>query len=187
MTKKPLSLVLVAFALALPTASAVAQPTAAKKVLVARILKVQQSGIESISRAMVERPAIGLLDAAGAELQVRVPADKREAMGKEMQADVKKFLDDAVPLVTSRAIRLAPTTIGALLEDKFTEDELKQIATFLEAPAINKYQRLNSDMQKALMEPLLAETRPLVDPKVAALEDTLAKRLGIVPQAAPAK
>ena len=181
MIKKPLSLALVAMTLALPAVSAYAQSTPAKKALVARILKVQQPGIEGISRGMVERPAIALMDNASAALQERVPADKRDAIGKEIQQDVKKFLDESVPLVTSRAAKLAPSTIGVFLEEKFTEEELKQIATFLEAPAVTKYQRLSSDMQKALMEPLLAETRPLIEPKVGALEDTLAKRLGMTP------
>ena len=170
---------LIALLLACPVMAAHAQPTPAKKALVARILKVQQPGIEDLSRALVEQPAVALLQRAGAALPERVAADKREAVGKEIQADVKKFLDDAVPLVSSRAVKLAPTTIGPFLEEKFTEDELKQIAAFLESPAINKFQQLSGDMQKVLLEKVLSETRGAIDPKVAALEQSISKRLGI--------
>ena len=163
-----------------------AQSTPAKKALVARILKVQQPGIEGMSRSMAERPAIELLDRAGLALSERVAADKRDAVAKEIQADVKKYLDEAVPLVTSRAVRLAPTTIGSLLEEKFTEDELKQVTMFLESPAFNKYQQLTGEMQKVLAEKLLADTRSVIEPKVVALEQAVSKRLGIVtPAAAP--
>ena len=172
---------LIALLLALPTVAVHAQSTPAKKALVARILKAQQPGIEGMSRAMVERPAIAMVESASAALQERVAADKREAVGKEIQTDVKKYLDEAVPLVTSRATKLAPTTIGPFLEEKFTEDELKQIAGFLESAAFNKYQQLSGDMQKLLLEKVLLETRSAVDPKVAALEQTVGKRLGIVP------
>ena len=176
----------IALLIALPVIAAHAQSTPAKKALVARILKVQQPGIEGLSRSMAERPAIALMDRAGPALTERVAADKRDAVAKEIQADVKKYLDEAVPLVTSRAVKLAPTTIGPLLEEKFTEDELKQVAAFLESPAINKFQQLSGDMQKVLAEKLLADTRGVIDPKVVALEQSVSKRLGIVaPATAP--
>lgn len=176
----------IALLIALPVVAVHAQSTPAKKALVARILKVQQPGIEGLSRSMAERPAIALMDRAGPALTERVAADKRDAVAKEIQADVKKYLDEAVPLVTSRAVKLAPTTIGPLLEEKFTEDELKQVAAFLESPAINKFQQLSGEMQKVLAEKLLADTRSVIDPKVVALEQSVSKRLGIVaPAAAP--
>lgn len=177
---------LIVLLFALPVMAVQAQSTPAKKALVARILKVQQPGIEGMSRSMAERPAIALMDRAGPALTERVAAEKRDAVAKEIQADVKKYLDDAVPLVTSRAVKLAPTTIGTLLEEKFTEDELKQVAAFLESPVFNKYQQLTGDMQKVLAEKLLADTRSVIDPKVVALEQSVSKRLGIVaPSAAP--
>ena len=177
---------LIAIFLALPVVAAHAQSSPAKKALVARILKVQQPGIEGMSRAMVERPAISLMDRAGSALTERVAADKREAVGKEIQADVKKYLDEAVPLVSSRAVKLAPTTVGTFLEEKFTEEELKQVAAFLESPAINKFQQLSGEMQKVLMEKLLADTKGVIEPKVVALEQSVSKRLGVVtPAVAP--
>lgn len=169
----------IAAVLALPMFAVQAQSTPAKKALVARILKIQQPSIEAMSRAMAERPALAVLNSADSMLVARVATDKREAVAKDIQADVKKYLDDAVPFVRDRAIKLAPTTIGTLLEDKFSEDELKQLATFLESPAYNKFQQLGGDMQKALLEKLLADTRGTVEPKVATLERTVAGRLGI--------
>jgi uncharacterized protein len=176
---------LITLLLALPVMAAQAQSTPAKKALVARILKVQQPGIEGMSRSMAERPAIALMDRAGPVLAERIPADKRDAVAKEIQADVKKYLDDAVPLVTSRAVKLAPTTVGPLLEEKFTEEELKQVAAFLESPAINKFQQLSGEMQKVLLEKVVADTKSVIEPKVVALEQSVTKRLGITAPAAP--
>ena len=155
------------------------QSTSAKKALVARILKVQQPGIDGMSQAMAERPALAVLDRAGEVLVARIAPEKREAVGKDIQADVKKYLDEAVPLVRDRAAKLAPQTVGVLLEEKFSEDELKQLAAMLESPDYNKYQQLGSDMQKVLLDKLLADTRGVMEPKINALEQTVAKRLGI--------
>lgn len=161
--------------------------TPAKKALVARILKVQQPVVEGISRAMAERPAQAVMEKASIALASNIAADKREATARDIESYVKKYLDEAVPLVTGRAIKLAPTTIGTLLEDKFSEADLKQLATFLESPVYNKYQQLGGDMQKVLLEKLLADTRSTIEPKVVALDQAVGKRLGTTaPAASPA-
>ncbi|MDB5898631.1 MAG: AAA-metalloprotease-like protein [Ramlibacter sp.] len=132
-----------------------AQSTPAKKELVARILKVQQPGMDMLVRGLVEQPALEMMDRAGQALPARIPAERREAVAKDIQADAKKYVDETMPIVRDRAIKLAPTTIGALLEEKFTEDELKQVATMLESPIYAKYQTLGGDMQQALVSKLL--------------------------------
>jgi hypothetical protein len=163
-----------------------AQSSPAKKEYVARILKAQQPGIENMAIDLVQDAAGNLAGRAGNALQQRVAADKQEAIGKEIGNDVRKFVDDTVPLVRDRAIRLAPTTIGTMLEEKFTEDELKQIATIMESPAFNKFQSLGGDMQRVLVEKLLTDTRPTVEPRLKTLEETVAKRLGVTPGSAAA-
>ena len=161
-----------------------AQSTPAKKELAARILKAQQVGIESMARRLVEEPAVELLGNAGNALPARVAKDKQEAVAKEIQADVQKYLDEAVPVVQARAVKLAPTTIGAMLEEKLTEDELKQVVAIIESPVYAKFQRMGEEMQKALVDKLVADTRPTIEPKVRALEQTVAKRLGVTSPAA---
>ncbi len=156
-----------------------AQSTPAKKELAARIVKLQMPGIEGLARSLAEQPAVALLERAGQILPARVPPDRQEAVGKEIQADVKRFVDEAVPIVRDRAVKLAPTTIGAVLEEKFTEDELRQVVSIMENPAWIKFQQLGPDMQKPLMEKLIADSRPQIEPKIKALEQSIARRLGI--------
>lgn len=184
MLKKSLLLL----ALACAFGAAQAQSTPGKKEAIARILKVQQAGIETIARNLAEQPAVELLAAAERSLPQRVAADKQQAVIKDIQADTKKYLDEAVPLVQGRAVKLAPTTIGTLLEEKFNEEELKQIAGILESPAYVKFQQFSPDMQKVLVEKVIADTRSAIEPKVRTLESSIGKRLGVtVPAGAPAK
>jgi uncharacterized protein len=180
------SLLILAIAAA-ASAPALAQSTPGKKDAIARILKVQQPGIENMAKALVQDSVIPLMDAAGAALQ-RVAADKREALGKELQADARKYVDDTSVMVRDRAVKLAPTTVGPILEEKFTEDELKQLATLLESPVLAKFNGVGNDIQRTMVEKLVAETRPQVEPKLRALEDSFAKKLGVPPPnaAAPA-
>ncbi len=170
------------------TGLALAQSTAAKTELVTKILQMQRPALEGLGTVLAQQPAQLMMQQAGIALQTRVAADKREAIAKEIQADLKKYAEEMVPVVRERAVKLGPSTIGALLEEKFSEDELRELIKIMESPVNKKFAQLNGDMQKALSEKLVAETRPTVEPKLKALEASIAKRLGIQPAAAaPAK
>ena len=175
---------LVVTLLALAT-SAGAQSSAAKKELVAKVLQLQQPAIENVARQLVERPAVILMQRAGSLMQTRTPPDKREAIGRDIQADVKKYVDEVVPLARERAVRLAPTSIGVLLDERFTEDELRQLIGILESPVNRKFQQMGGEMEKSLQEKLVAEIKGLIEPKIKTLELAVAGRLGI-PATAPA-
>ncbi len=177
---------------ALAALTAQAQPNAAKQELINRILKLQQPGIEAMARGLAEQPAAIVLDGMSGALSTRVAPEKREAVAREVQAEVKKYTDEAVPLVRDRAVKLAPSTIGAVLDEKFSEEELKQLVALIESPVYAKFQMLGNDMQRALTQKLIAETRPQIEPKVKALEQAIARRLGLTgapaaPPRAPAK
>ena len=187
------SLLLLSIAAACTLAQA--QSTPAKKELVARILKIQQPAVENLARDLAQQPANELMASAIEYVQTQVPADKREAIGKGLQQDADKYMNDTYPLVRERAIRLAPSTVGALLEEKFTEDELKQAAAMLESPIYTKFQSLGGEMQRALVSKLVPDLQPQVEPKLRALDESIAKRLGVqaalgggaaAPAAAPA-
>lgn len=177
---------LVMVALLVVATGAQAQAAATKKELVAKLLLLQQPDIEQAAQALVERPALQMLQRAGMVLQSQVPAEKRDAVAKEIQADAKKYADETVPLVRERAVKLAPSTVGALLEEKFSEDELKQLLVIIESPVNRKFQQLGGEMQKALIDKLVAETQGVVEPKVKALEQSIGKRLGLSAPAAAA-
>ncbi len=163
----------VASAQAASAASAPSSP--AKKALVSKVLKLQQSGIENLARQLAEQPALQLLQRADIALQ-RVPAERREQLARDIQADARKYAEEAVTLVRDRAIVLAPQTVGPILEANFSEDELKQIASILESPVNRKFQQLAGDMQRALAEKLIADTRTGVEPKLRQFEQSLNKR-----------
>lgn len=153
--------------------------SAGKKELVQKVLLLQQPGLEAVARGLVEQPAAQMMQAAGQAIQTSVPADKREAVAKTIEADVKKYVDEALPLVRDRALKAAPSTVGATLEEKFSEDELKQLIAWLESPVNKKYQGLGTEMQKGFVQKVVADSRPLIEPKIQALEQKVRASLGV--------
>jgi uncharacterized protein len=160
-----------------------AQAAGGKKELVAKVLQLQQPGIETMARLIAEQPAQQIMQQAGQALQ-RVPAERREALARDIEADVRKYVEETVPIVRERAVKVAPGTVGALLEERFSEDELRQLVQILESPVNRKWQGMGADMQRVLTERLVAETRGEVEPKARTMQQSVAKRLGV--PAAPA-
>jgi hypothetical protein len=158
----------------------------AKKELVARVLVLEQGAIEQTAQAMVERPAIQLQQQAAMALQNRVPPEKREAAAKLVQADLKKYVDEVGATVRQQAIKLAPSTVGALLEERFTEAELKELISIIESPVNRKFTQMGAELQKSLGEKLVAQTQATVAPKVKALEQSVIAHLGLPPAPAVA-
>ena len=168
---------------AAPTAVA-STASPAKKELVQKLLVLQQPGIEGVARSIVERPASQLMQAAGQALQAQVPPEKREAIGKSIEADVKKFVEDSVPVLRDRAVKLAPTVIGPVMEEKFTEDELKALIAWLDSPVNKKYQQMAPELQNTFAQKLIAEAGPLLDTKLQTLQAKVRTTLGAPPAGA---
>jgi hypothetical protein len=181
----------VAAALATATASAqvatgaasapVAPSSPAKKALVQRILALQQSEVETFARGVVERPAAQMMRDAGLAIQQQIPPDKRESTGRAIEAEVKKYVDESYPLVRERALKIAPSTIGAVLEARMSEDELRTLLAWLDSPTNKKYQQVALDVRNAFAQKLLADMPALLDPKLQALDGRIRVILGVPP------
>jgi hypothetical protein len=157
-------------------AAAQAGATPAKKELVQKILKLNQAGIEAVGTQLAGQTANQAMQAAGQAVG-RLPADKRDAVAAQVQADVRKFYDETAPLLRERAVKLGPATLGAALEEKFSEDELKTLLAWLESPVSRKYQQMAGDQQQALAQKLIEDTRAQIEPKLKALDQTISTRL----------
>lgn len=158
-------------------ATSLAAHAESKKELVQKLLTIQQSALEGTARGLAENPARQLAAAAQPVLAQAVPEDKREATAKQVDAEIKKYLDGAIPAVRASAIKLAPTAIGPILEERFTEDELKQLVVMLESPILKRYQAALPEMSNALLEKVVEDARPAVNPKLQAAEGNIRKIL----------
>lgn len=160
-----------------PPAPPASPSTPAKKELLQRLMVLQQPGIENLARNLVEQPAVQIMQFAGQAIQ-QLPTEKREPVGKGIEGAIKQYVDETVPSVRDRAIKLAPSSIGVAMEEKFSEDELKQLVAWLESPVNKKYAQLAPEMQTAFTQKLVAESRSFVEPRVQALEAKVRSSLG---------
>jgi hypothetical protein len=171
------------------SSNAPASPSSpAKKELVQRVLRLQQGDIERMARSLVEQPAAQMMREAGLAMQqLKFSQEKFQSTGKQIEAEVKKYVDESYPIVRERAVRLAPSTFGTALETKMSEAELRQLLAWLESPTSKKFQQVTSEAGSGFAQQVSGEATPLVRPKLAALDARIRTLLGVPPLgAAPA-
>jgi hypothetical protein len=163
-----------------------AESSAAKKELIARILKLQQPAIEALTISVLSRPVNELAAKAAPQLG-RVPEAKREAVAKQIDTDLRKFMEDNGPGLVDKGKVLIPQTMGVALDEKFTEDELKQLVAWLESPVSKKFAEAAPDLQNIYTKKLVDDNGKLLDEKFNALQTNVAKQLGMEGPAPAAK
>ncbi|MCE4555080.1 DUF2059 domain-containing protein [Roseateles cellulosilyticus] len=183
MTSRKLGL---ALAFALAAGSALADPSPAKKALIDRIVALQQRAmVDGLAGSILQRPLPQLAQGVRAALQ-QVPADKREATAKALDAEMKKFVDENQTYLKDKISKALPGTASALLDERFNEDELKQILAWAESPLSQKFGMANAELQNAVAQKVMTEAGPTLEGRLKTLQANLAKQLGIQPPPAPA-
>jgi hypothetical protein len=177
-----------AAALALATTLCAAQGSSspAKKELAQKIVQHQKAAFENMGAGLAGQLSTQVMQMVAQTIS-RAPAEKREALANDARAEVKKFYDDASAVMREQASRVAPGVVGAALEEKYSEEELKTLLAWLESPVSRKFQQTAIEMQKAVSQKVVEDTKPALQPKLKALEDALGKKFADagVPPARP--
>jgi hypothetical protein len=159
--------------------AASAPTSVAKKALIQNILQMQQPGFEAAARQLTEQSVAPIEQQVSMALRTRVAEDQRKVVAAQVEGDIKAFVDAVGPQLREISLRVAPTTVGTILEQNFNEDELKQLIDLLQSPVSRKFNQLAPQMQQALAQKIIDEAKPGVTPKLIALQETLMRRLGI--------
>lgn len=188
MLKKLVLTTLVALSAISPAAQA---QSAAKKELIGKLLTLQQPAIDAAARSITEQQPMQMAASARRLIMESVPEDKRMATAQAVDAELKKYVETAGPMIQASANKLATTTMTPAIDEKFTEDELRTLVSILDSPVLKKYQGLLPELTDKLLDKIIADARPNVDPalnKAAAnIRQILANATSNSAKSAPAK
>lgn len=176
MTMFTRSIAAAAMALAATACAAQGPSSPAKKEMIQKILQHQKSAFEGLGNTVAGQLSNQVLQVMGQAI-MHAPADKREALANDVKAEIKKFHDDASAVLREQASRVAPGLVGAILEEKYSDEELKTLLAWLESPASRKFQQTAQEVQQSLTQKIVADTKPAIEPKLKALEQSLTKKL----------
>jgi len=172
---KKLNRILIAGALASAATLALAQD---KATLIKQFVDVQKPAVELMARGIVQSTSDPIAAAASEYLSTSVAADKREAAAKAADEEFRKYFDATFPIVRDKAAEVFPGVVTPILEQDFTEDELKTLMAWLNSPVSRKFAETSGKMQQALGQKIVTDLRSTLEPKVQKLNVDVAKAIG---------
>jgi hypothetical protein len=163
----------VCIAAAVPARAAPVAPE--KQAPVQRVLA--KMSMDGVALAMLQKPIADALGQARVVLQAQVPEQRREAALRDINAEATKTFDEQAPLVRASARKAVETEVAPLLAQRFTEDELKQLAAILESPVLAKFEALNPELKKTVGESVARANGAQVNARLTELQNKIGLRL----------
>jgi uncharacterized protein len=146
-----------------------------KQAAVQRVLA--KMSMESVALAMLQKPIADALAQARVVAQSRVPAEQREAVLKDINASATQTFESEAPLVRASARQAVETAVAPLLAERFSADELRQLAAILESPVLAKFEALTPAMKKTVGDSVARSNQAQVNAALTELQNKIGLRL----------
>jgi uncharacterized protein len=115
------------------------------------------------------------------KLQTNVPAARKEKATEDLNLALKSYFDDVSKIIGGKVIQVSNSALIPAYMERFTVDELRQIATFFESPVIKKYQAAAPDLGNIFVKELVEATRTDVTARVRQFDETASRIVGSAP------
>ncbi len=165
-----------------------AQTTDAKRALSVRVIAAQEGAeLGRLHEQLAASATQQVVSNWNPRLDV-MPEDKRQAAANALDAELKKFNDDALKLVAAQSPKARESALIPAYVERFSEDELKQLAALMEAPVFKKYQTIAPELGSIFVKAIVDGTRGAVEARSKVFDTAAAKIVGATnaPAASPA-
>jgi len=128
----------------------------------------------------LQRPAIEAMQKSMIAMQTQhVPKERMEKAMKEIAADVQHYVEISTPVVTASAKKVTNQTVGPILAQNFSADELRQLAAMFESPVKAKFDKLIPQLETAVGDKVTADVAPAINKNIQALTESVGTKLRI--------
>jgi uncharacterized protein len=117
----------------------------------------------------------------GPKLEAGVPKSRQQKASEDLNAELKKYTDDTSRLIGKQVSKVSADALVPAYAERFTLEELKQIAAFFESPAIKKYQSTAPELGTVFVQKLIDASRSDVTARSKQFDDAAIKIVGTAP------
>jgi len=185
MKKSLLALALAGLTLA---TTAHAQTTDPKTEWAAKVVSLQQGPeLDRLVDQLAESSVQDLIANWGPKLEANVPKARQAKATEELNAELKKYVDDAKKVIGGKVSTIGTNAMVPAYAERFSLDELKQLAAFFESPVVKKYQAATPELGNIFVQKILEAARPDIAARARQFNDTATKIVGSAPPAGTGK
>ncbi len=167
--------------LALCTASQ-AQSVDAKLELATRVVALQQGPeLNRLVAELADSAAQEVVQSWTAKLQTTVPKARQQQASDALNAELRTYFDDVSKLINGKVSQVNSTALVPAYMDRFSVEELRQIAAFFESPVIRKFQAAAPELGNIFVKQLVDATRADVAVRMKQFDEAAAKIVGTLP------
>ncbi len=114
----------------------------------------------------------------GPKLEANVPKAKQQKASEDLNVELKKYTEDTNKLIGKQVKKVSADVLIPAYSERFTVDELKQIAAFFESPAIKKFQSASPELGNTFVQKLIEASRSDVIARARHFDDAALKIVG---------
>ena len=96
---------------------------------------------------------------------------------KDITAEATQFVEQETPGLRTSTHAIVQSSVAPLLAQKFSEDELKQLAGILESPVLAKFESVVPELKKAVGENVAKANAAQIQPKMTELQNRVGLKL----------
>lgn len=122
-----------------------------------------------------------LIASWGPKLEASVPKAKQQKASEDLNVELKKYSEDTSKLIGRQVGKVSADTLVPAYAERFSLEELKQIAAFFESPAIKKYQSSAPELGNIFVQKLIEASRPEVVARAKQFDEVAVKIVGSAP------
>lgn len=112
------------------------------------------------------------------KLEANVPKAQQQKASADLNAELQKYTEDTNKLITNQVSKVSTDVLVPAYAERFTLEELKQIAAFFESPAIKKYQTNAPELGNVFIQKLIDASRNDVVTRAKQFDDAALKIVG---------
>lgn len=163
--------------------AAVNAQTADPKLEWATKVVVLQQGpeLERLVGQLADSATQDILQNWGPKLKSNVPPAKMEQAKEGLNTELKMYFDDVSKTINGKVSKVSSSALIPAYMERFSLDELKQLAAFFESPAIKKYQSAAPELGSLFVKQLIEETNADVMARTRQFDDVAIKIVGAGP------
>ncbi|NMM10932.1 MAG: DUF2059 domain-containing protein [Polaromonas sp.] len=117
------------------------------------------------------------------KLEANVSKAKQKKVSEDLNAALKTYAADANQLISKQVSKVSSDVLVPAYAERFTVEELQQIAAFFESPAIKKYQATAPELGNVFIQKLVEASRSDVVARIKQFDDAALKIVGPAPAA----
>jgi hypothetical protein len=169
------------------SASSQAQTADPKLEWATKVVALQQADLDALVGQLVGTAAQDLVAGWAPRFDAGVPKARQAKATEEFNAELSKFATDANKIITAKVTQANTEALVPAYMERFSLDELKQLAAFFESPVIKKYKVATPELVDVFVKKLVASTQPDIQARAKVFDAAAAKIVGVAPSAPAAK